>query len=346
MTSAINKMFGKKKPDAKPALPLDRVEKAIIVKNNSVNDFFGGWCEWDIDFFKQYQIIETTQPPKGVIVDWLGIRTYRKYHAWLGSPDQGCVISGLPVPDDSVHAEAIEYTALLIALERAGAKSKNQFRVLELGASYAPWATGSGVLALRRGFENIHCIAVEASSGAIGKISEHAELNGLMGKNNVNFEILHAAVYVNEELLYFPKTDTSQDNGAQVVEKQSEIDYRGVSVEYESVQGVTLNKLTERFSRVDFLHMDLQGAEQKLLQDKSFMNCLNQKVATLFLATQSRLIEGIALEALSHLGWKLFRERPTTYRQNTNTKDVNGWTLRDGAQIWLNPRFGKEYLDH
>lgn len=330
------------------SLPANRLEMAVVVKNNSVNDFFGGWCEKDIDLLKKYQVeAESDIPEGGVIVDWLGIKTHKKHHSWLGQPEISCVISCLPVPDDSVHAEAVEYVALVVALERAlNNRSKVQFTALELGASYAPWATAAAVLAQRHGFENIHCVAVEASSGSIGNISEHIKLNDLHSRGNVNFEIIHAAVYVSNEILYFPIADTSKDNGAQVVELQSGVDYRGVNVDYESVKGITLLQLTAKIDKVDFLHMDLQGAEQKLLQDKPFINCLNQKVATLFLATQSRLIEGLALEVFSSLGWKLIRERPTTYRQNNRTTDINGWTLRDGAQIWLNPQFGNSYADY
>ncbi|MFN5744635.1 MAG: FkbM family methyltransferase [Methylococcaceae bacterium] len=282
-----------------------------------------------------------------MIVDWLGLKTPKKFHAWLGDPEQDLIIPGLPVPDDSVHAEAIEYVALAVAIERATTNGdRAQFTVMELGASYAPWATAGAVLAQRHGFANIHCIAVEASSSAISNIREHIELNGLLSHKNIDFEIVHAAVYVIDEMLYFPITNTAHDNGAQVVETQSGIDYRGLNLDYESVQGVTLSQLTAQIDRVDYLHMDLQGAEQKLLQDKSFVDCLNQKVATLFLATQSRLIEGLALEAFSSLGWKLIRERPTTYRQNDRTTDINGWTLRDGAQVWLNPKFGTAFTNH
>lgn len=233
---------------------------------------------------------------------------------------------------------------MIIALERALASSKS-FTVLELGASYAPWATAAGVVAKRLGFKNIHCVAVEASSGAISKISEHAALNGMSNDTRVKYEIFHAAISLRQGELFFPLLDTAIDNGGRVAEKKSEKDYRGLNKSWESVQGITFDELVKDIKRIDFLHIDLQGVELGLIQSSAFMEELDSKVATLFLATQSRLIEGEALRRLSGLGWRLLRERPTTFKQNKITSDVDGWTLRDGAQIWINPKFGSLFFD-
>lgn len=52
---------------------LERVNRAILVRRNSVNDFFGDWQESDIDLLKRYQVLPAGEPPLGVIVDWLGL---------------------------------------------------------------------------------------------------------------------------------------------------------------------------------------------------------------------------------------------------------------------------------
>ena len=78
----------------------DRVQTALNVRKNSVNDFFGGWEERDLKLLSSYQLIDPIIAASGEIVDWLGIRTAARLHAWLPIPPNGSVsIHGLPVPD-------------------------------------------------------------------------------------------------------------------------------------------------------------------------------------------------------------------------------------------------------
>jgi FkbM family methyltransferase len=325
-------------------LYFDRVETALYSKKNAVNDFFGGWKEEDLDLLNQYKSGESVLPKYGEIVDWLGVRTLASLHDWLPIPKSGSIsIPGLPVPDDQVHAETIEYVSLIISIRRAISSGKKTFTAIELGASYAPWAVAAGVIALREGFKEINLMAVEANLEMIPSIKDHAGRNELVGA--VDLVAIHGAVYTNDEDVYFPKVDVTNDNGAQVSSKALTNDYRGLEMDYQRVKGYSLKTLSTKYERIDFLHMDVQGAEIMLLNDLSFLGVLNKKVVTFFLATQSRFIEGVALEKLSALGWVLIRERPTVYRQNDRTKDVNGWTLRDGGQLWLNPKLSDSYCD-
>ncbi len=310
------------------------------------NDYFGGWSASDIELLRPYQQIDSVASKPGELLDWLGIRTDLTMHAWLSVPDSGSItIGGLPVPSDQVHAETIEYTALIVALERAKSGGSTQFTAMELGASYGPWATAAGVLAKRGGFSRIHLTAVEASEETVPKIIDHAKRNGLTDRPGIVVKAIHAAVHVDDEPVYFPRVDVSSDNGAQISTTNDAVDYRGLTVEYDEVEGISIASLCADEKRIDFLHLDLQGAEERLLQDAEFISTLDEKVATFFLATQSRLIEGLGLRALSNRGWRLVRERPTAYVQNNRTTDVNGWTTRDGGQLWLNPRFGDKHFN-
>lgn len=320
---------------------LDRVNKALWVRRNAVNDFFGGWEEDDVSLMRSFVPVKVPSPMAGEIVDWLGIRTLHRHHAWLGLDQSASVaILELPFPDDQVHAEAIEYVALAFAIERARKQHDGTFSAIELGASYAPWAVAAGVLAKRADFGTVNLLAVEASSSMIPCISAHAERNGLTREVGVELKVVHGAITAKEGVVFFPKVAVSTDNGAQVSRSPRAKDYRGLDVEYEAVKGLTFSDLTRDTGRIDFLHIDIQGAEEELLLEQSFLSTLDSKVSTLFLATQSRLIEGVALRQLSRSGWRIVRERPTVYRPNERTDDVNGWTLRDGGQLWLNPRFG------
>jgi FkbM family methyltransferase len=309
-------------------------------------DFFGGWSDADIRLLSRYEGQRRGDPQPGEIFDWLGVRTLVSHHGWLERPDSGIIdISTIPVPSDMIHAEAIEYVSLLVAIERALAAGRRSFVAVELGASYGPWITAAGVVARRLGFDNVNLVAVEASEQMIPEIMQHAAINGLVADTAVQVRAMHAAVYTTEQDLFFPKINVRFDNGAQVSAEDLTKDYRGLDVEYDKIQGVSLRTICQDLEMVDFMHLDLQGVEEELLQDEDFLDTLTEKTATFFLATQSRLIEGIALKALSARGWILVRERPTTYKFVADRSDVNGWTLRDGGQIWLNSRYGNSYVD-
>ena len=330
----------------KPKSNNSRVEIALNVKKNAVNDFFGGWDESDIDLLCRYKNSDSVVPKHGEIVDWLGIRTAAIYHGWLPMPESGYVIiQGLPVPDDQVHAETIEYVSLLISIERAIYSGGGEFTAIELGASYSPWAVAAGVVALRKGFRKINLMAVEASKEMLPSIEAHAARNGLISHGDVELRAIHGAIYTSDEDVYFPKVNVKSDNGAQISSKALESDYRELELDYESVKRYSLATLSQEYERIDFLHMDVQGAELMMLNNDSFIEVLDKKVATFFLATQSRFIEGVALQKMADMGWVLIRERPTMFCQNNRTKDINGWTLRDGGQLWLNPRICSHYCD-
>jgi FkbM family methyltransferase len=309
-------------------------------------DFFGGWNDADIELLSRFAGQRTGAPQPGEIFDWLGIRTLIRHHGWLEQPASGIIdVSEIPVPSDMIHAETIEYIGLLVSVERALAAGRKAFAMVELGASYGPWMTASGVMARRLGFEKVNLLAIEASERMISGIIQHAALNGLVADDRVQVRALHAAVYTHEQDLFFPKVDVSHDNGAQVSDRITSTDYRGLNMEYDRVRGITLRKVCEEFELVDFVHLDLQGAEELLLQDDDFLEVLTNKASTFFLATQSRFIEGLALRALSERGWVLIRERPTTFKFVPDRSDVSGWTLRDGGQLWVNKNFNSALID-
>jgi len=298
-------------------------------------DFFGGWEESDLDLLKKYLYSTNKEYKYGYIYDWLGVVTPIKFHGWIKNPSDHYIVKNhLPVPNDEIHADAIEYIALLKSFELT--KNKKNYTAVELGSSYSPWASAAGVVAKRKKYKNINLVAVEASKKAIPKIEEQFKVNNLLECKNLKIFLHNSAVSEKNGYVYFPDVDTNSDNGAQISKSKKNTDYRGLNLNHVRVNSKSLSEITKNFSRVDFLHMDLQGAEEFLIENNNFINCINKKVKVLFFATQSRLIEGKAVKVLFNNNWTLYRERPTTYKQNKHAIDPNGWTLRDGAQIWIN----------
>jgi hypothetical protein len=229
-----------------------------------------------------------------------------------------------------------------LAIELAAAKKDTGFCVFELGASYAPWLVTAGVICERLGFSEVELIGVEATVNGQIEMRRHFENNGLHHSKNVSLTPIFGAVDTSDGVIFFPDVDTKSDNGAKVVKRVDGVDYRGLNLKYVEVPSFSLTTLTRDFDRIDFLHMDLQGIEETLLIDESFLTSLTQKVVCLFIATQTRFIEGVALSGLSKRGWSLVRERPTRYRMHNGTQDPQGWTTGDGGQFWINRKFVSE----
>src|ERR1700720_2245516 len=113
--------------------PMDRIENAIKARETLLEDFFGGWDPSDAELCARYAFL--SEPTQGKITDFLGIKTSSSFHPWAKHLENG-VVRDLPIPDDSLRAEAIEYFAVLHSLDIA---SPDSFAMAELGASYAPW---------------------------------------------------------------------------------------------------------------------------------------------------------------------------------------------------------------
>jgi hypothetical protein len=106
------------------------------------------------------------------------------------------------------------------------------------------------------------------------------------------------------------------------------------------VKTYTLEDILSGIEFVDFMHIDIQGAERNLLEDDQSLTILTNRVSTLFLGTHSRAIDGLAIERLTAAGWVLHRERPTTFNQDLDrTANVEGWTTHDGGQLWFNKKW-------
>lgn len=304
-----------------------RLEACLRARSDMGEDFFGGWLEEDIEFFSRFKV-SNLQAKEDAIVDFLGMETAADLHPWA-THLVGTVTSSLPIPDDSLKAEAIEYYALFTAIE---ACSRSSFTVCELGASYAPWACTASVLATRRGLRP-RAVAVEASSFMHSLIEPHFTRNGITQKN-ADLSFIQGAIGTEQGVMYFPKVTNAGENGGQATSDQSGLDYVGREVEYEEVRAYTLDDILPL--EVDLLHVDIQGAELPVLTAAA--DILNDRVRSIFIGTHSRRIEGELLEFFHNEGWTLHRERPCRIQYHRDRPDVIGWTTRDGGQFWTNPR--------
>lgn len=145
-----------------------------------------------------------------------------------------------------------------IAVLTAAAKARGVFRMAEFGAGWAPWLV-RGALAVRQRNDVTSCelMAVEADPTHYSWILEHFEDNGL---NPGEHHILHGAVTDRAEVLRFPVVaEPNADYSASLEDAET-------TDQTIDVQGHTVTELLDRFSGpVDFLHVDIQGAEYDAL---------------------------------------------------------------------------------
>lgn len=305
----------------------DRVSRALAAREALSSDFAGGWEVEDIGLLRKYA---TSAPPAaGMITDFLGIKTRPDFLPWASSL-AGSVISDLPVPDDGLRAETIEYTAFLTSLEAA---PRDTFTMAELGASYAPWLCLGAVLAKRSSRRRLNLTALEASSYFVGLMKQHLQDNAVDLDDHIR--LVHGALAVAPGMMQFPVVGSAWENGGQAVASQVARDYVGREVRHEQVRAYTIDEVLPH-QPIDFLHVDVQGAEGDVIP--ASVDFLNRYVRGLFVGTHSRAIEGRLLETLHANGWRLVRERPTKFEYRSDLPSIVGWTARDGGQFWMNPR--------
>lgn len=246
----------------------------------------------------------------------------------------------LPVPDDGFHAEAIEYLALVDALKRAAGRPA--FTAVEIGAGWGPWITAAGVIARRRGCTDVRLVGVEAAAPRFALMRCHLETNRLRpagisdgdaSVDGVRTRLFNGAVWTHDGEIWFPESDAA-DMGSAATAAPADTDYRGAQAKHRAVPCRRLDTLLNDQGIIDFMHIDIQGAEFDLLRDQ--IDWLQNRVRTLMVATHSRVIEGQLVDLLLSRNLRLHREKPCRVDWARDC-DLVGRTVVDGSQYWINP---------
>jgi FkbM family methyltransferase len=260
-------------------------------------------------------------PPRvmGCFTDYFGMIVQLKY---LHLPDgfDRCATT-LPFPSDGFHAETIEYVGVV----RAFAESGSEFVGVELGCGWGPWIGLGGVLARRHG-KPFRLLGVEGSKEHCDYCREHLEQNGLLA----HARILNALVSTNRKGAYFQTGLAASNNwGATASSSPRE--------NHVKVPSIRIADALEGLDLIDFVHVDIQGAEDRVLADPAAGKILDSKVKRVIIGTHSRGIEGRLLDLFKDRGWVLESEKPCRFSYVPGASYI-GMTKVDGCQIWKNPR--------
>jgi FkbM family methyltransferase len=286
-------------------------------------------------------------PGSDFLVDWSGIRTRVGMLPWAPTELIGTVSRELPIPDDGYRSEDVEYAALAQAIDTA----EGTFRVVEVGAGWAPWAVSGIVYARRRGL-TAQAVAVEADPTRADWAMQHAVDNDVSARlltgtpeeiaealagaaDDVELQVVLAAGWHTTTTLQFPDLDESDMGAAVWTLPGTDVDYRGAHLSHHDVPAVSLTSLLEGHVRTDFLHVDVQGVEFDLLDPMS--DVIQRNVRLMMVGTTDRLAEGRLQQHFLSRGWGLLIDQPCTANFLMTHPTLSGFTVQDGNQLWENP---------
>ena len=296
------------------------------------------------------------------LVDWAGIRTRIPMLPWAPPELAGTRTDALPIPDDTYRSEDVEYASLAQALNTAS----STFRVMEVGAGWAPWVVMGVVIAKRRGLEAFG-IAVEADATRAGWAMQHASDNGLRarlitgttdevaqalraiaagGHGDVDVLVLQAAGWKSTTTLQFPVIPDDDMGGAVWTLPGTDVDYRGAHLDHYDVPAISMRLLLDALlgpgdpttpdrPMADLLHIDVQGVEFELLEATA--GDVQDVTRYMAIGTHSRLNEGLLQQFFLSRGWGLLIDDPCTSVFTMTHPTLQGFTVQDGTQLWENP---------
>ena len=267
--------------------------------------------------------VPDVQPRAGYLTNFLGVAIDPKFFPQL-LDGRGGEVEGIPIPGNW-HADMAEFAAALRAVDLA----RETFTVIELGCGWGCWMNNTGAAARRLGLE-VHLIGVEGDEGHIGFAKEACEINGFHASQVTLHRGIAAAA---SGVALFPRQDRPGVSwglqpifGATDAQRQQAVQLGA----YDELPMVALAEVAAPYSRIDFLHVDIQGGEGDLVE--SCLPILREKVAYLFVGTHSRQIEGRLFDLLLEAGWHLEIERPGLLKLD----GAAPYAWIDGVQGWRN----------
>jgi hypothetical protein len=269
-------------------------------------------------------VVKDLKPTDGYLTNAFGVLIDPKFFPTILKGREGTV-EEIPIPANW-HADIAEFGAALRAVELAD----NTFTMIELGCGWGCWMNITGVTAKRKGL-NVHLIGVEGDEGHVGFAKESLRSNGF---KPVEYSLYHGVAAATSGVAIFPKDEQPGVNWGAA--PKFDVDPKEAqklvnSGAYVRLEQFSLEKISENFKKIDLLHVDIQGGEEKLItQSISF---LSDRVSYLLIGTHSRQIEGSLFDCLLKAGWVLEIERPALLNL-----DKEPLVTVDGVQGWRNPK--------
>lgn len=254
----------------------------------------------------------------GFVGGFLGEQTDTRFFNPTDNPPERQ--SSSPYP--ALSEESFEWLALLSAVIEA----RGKFTMIEVGAGYGRWlVSAASALRQKRPGLPFSFVGIEAEPSHFEWLVEHFRNNDL---DPAKHRLIHGAA----------GTEDGETVGL-LINDEPALWYGqhaaplGAGYKTAEVTAYSLDRLLADFDRVDFLDMDIQGAEEKVLP--SGMEAMNRKVRRAFIGTHSQRIDTLLTELFDRHGWQCVHQYPCGAKAMTAFGEVE---FQDGVQSWINPR--------
>jgi len=272
--------------------------------------------------FSEFEIVEV-EADGGSVYDFLGVSTQARFKkGWSRfAPAAGKPFRAkLPV----VNEHYLDWVVVLESVQRA----KGTYRIVELGAGWGTWS--SAALAGTRqkdAIQTVEAVAVEADLTHWQWMDEHFRTNRLL---EPGVHLLHGAVSAEPGEISFPVIENpDEDYGASV---------KGAAAapQHVTVRAYTIEEILDRMSGpVDFVHIDIQGAEYDTVP--AAMDVLNERVKAVLVGTHTSSEHHHSMvELFRKAGWRI---RMNYERGQLCETPYGSIQLGDGVVVAENPRF-------
>ncbi|MDL9999596.1 class I SAM-dependent methyltransferase [Variovorax sp. J22P240] len=286
--------------------------------------FYAYFSNFDaIEMIRRHEV-HGLHPTPGFQTNWLGVLVDPKIHPFLAT--SGNQLEPVPLPANW-HADIAEWAAVLQSVENA---PRDSFTMIELGCGWGCWMNNAGVAARRTG-RKVHVVGVEGDAGHIQFAQEALMRNGFRSDEFTIYRGIAAAAC---GTALFPRQEHAGHSwGLEPVfgATQAEQDEAAAFGSHDILPMIALADAIGEHSRVDLVHIDIQGGEADLVEQ--CMSLIDQKVAYLVIGTHSKKIEARLFDLLGEAGWRIEMERPAFY----DVKSTRPILYVDGLQGWRNP---------
>jgi len=225
-----------------------------------------------------------------------------------------------------IHEETFEDIDLVESILRAN----GQYTMFELGAGYGRWiGKAVGVMRFLKLPLEANFTALEAEPGHYDFLLEH------MANNNIPCNCIKAAVSDHDGTEYFKTGNPLTHYGQSLLKDGYQTD--GI----QPVQTYSLDTLLSGFDYVDFIDVDIQGAEGKVIAASKE---ISRKVRKIHIGThegshiegQTEVVEEQLRSVFDELNWINVWDFPNGTTMDTIFGPIE---FLDGIQTWINPKF-------
>ncbi len=280
--------------------------------------------------------------PPDFEVDFLGVRTRRSFAADLrNARDASLTTASFPRFDN----EYFEWIDILESVEEA----QNTFVMIDVGAGYGRWCVRAALAARRKGHLDFRCVAIEPEPDHFRWLRQHFADNELNPREHeliwavagaqpgfVPFWVGTPSGWYGQAIAKRPATPLPDVRTRQRLRARSVLGLPPVVSATEAtvtwVPSIVLSEAIAAHGRIDFMDLDIQGAELEVLT--AAINLVTERVRRIHIGTHSALVEDGLRELFRSEGWQNLNDYAGQSRTTTPYGEME---FEDGVQTWLNP---------